>query len=311
MMMQKTCNVCGQSKDIVQFEKSSKSGYRNTCRQCRKLGTQGTVSFVCPVCGETFERAASYLNEIQRRGYKGTYCSALCQRTVAKKVNESDHQDILCFYEQGESAVEIAARYDVTSSVILRIFSKYNITPRQSSDYIKLGKYPHPTAGKGHSDQAIEKIRNATIKQFSTQESRDLAASNQAKAIADGKFAVVSLVEKTVESVLQMLEIDYSPQSLIRDPETKRFCACVDFELPNKIVIEVNGTYWHSDPRFYPDGPIHKSQINVDRAYTKKMKVLKKLGYQVVEIWEHDVDQDATTAVVSALRKIGLEVDPC
>lgn len=308
--MKKICKDCGQEKDILAFEKCSKTGYRNTCRRCRQLGKGEHISFTCPICGQVFERAASYLQEIQERGYKETYCSRACQRSNAKKVKKSDYQDILTAYEQGESAVEIALRYDATPTIILRVFAHYDIKPRQSSDYIKMGKYPHPTAGKGHTQQAIEKIRKATMRQFSTQEARAQAASKQSKAISDGKFAVVSQVEKTVEVVLQTLNIPYFPQSLIRDPQTKRFCGCVDFELPNNIVIEVNGTYWHSDPRFYPNGPIHKSQIQAAKAYAKKMEALKRLGYRVVEIWEYDINLDATAAVINALNGASCSLPP-
>lgn len=31
----KKCNKCLEEKDLYFFEKSSKNGYRNTCRKCR------------------------------------------------------------------------------------------------------------------------------------------------------------------------------------------------------------------------------------------------------------------------------------
>src|SRR6266487_844556 len=302
---QKRCKVCSQEKNISAFEKSSKTGYRNTCRKCRRLGKGERLTFICPICEKTFERSSHYLQEIKKQGYKEAYCSRGCRRTGSRKITEADYQNILVLYNLGEPATEIAIRYKVTPPVILRVLTKLNINPRRSYEYIKSGKRLHPTAGKGHTKEAVEKIRQANARQFSTQEARDQAASRQAKAIADGKFAVVSQIEKTVESVLQSLGISFKAQSLIRDPQTHRFLACVDFELDDKVVVEVNGTYWHSDPRFYPNGPIHKSQVHGHKTYTKKVRGLLELGYRITEIWEYDIQIDPTKAVTDALQKIG------
>ena len=78
----------------------------------------------------------------------------------------------------------------------------------------------------------------------------------------------------------------------------------VDFLLSEHVILEVNGTYWHADPRFYPDGPVHVSQKRTVEIYTKKMELLHSIGFQVIEIWEHDIKLNAHDAVISALNKI-------
>src|SRR5699024_281803 len=40
-----------------------------------------------------------------------------------------------------------------------------------------------------------------------------------------------------------------------------RFVACVDFMLSDGRALEVNGTFWHTDPRVYPDGPTFPAQV--------------------------------------------------
>jgi G:T-mismatch repair DNA endonuclease (very short patch repair protein) len=64
-----------------------------------------------------------------------------------------------------------------------------------------------------------------------------------------------------------------------------------DFCLPgNKKIIEVNGTYWHADPRVYNENDaVHdvlaKKIWNRDK---KKLGYAKRAGYDVLVVWELD-----------------------
>jgi G:T-mismatch repair DNA endonuclease (very short patch repair protein) len=65
----------------------------------------------------------------------------------------------------------------------------------------------------------------------------------------------------------------------------------LDFAFPEfKIAIECQGTYFHIDPRFYPDGP--KSSVqrrNFGRDKSKK-KFLDKMGWTMIELWETEIN---------------------
>ena len=83
---------------------------------------------------------------------------------------------------------------------------------------------------------------------------------------------------------------------LMLDGKLKR--KMVDFKLGNKV-IEYFGTYWHADPRKYPDDNIMiqkrkgavsaKSIRDDDNEYIEQ---LAKAGYELLVVWELDYTQD-------------------
>lgn len=68
----------------------------------------------------------------------------------------------------------------------------------------------------------------------------------------------------------------------------------IDFLLNNsKIIIEVNGDFWHCNPKQYEATYFHKTYKKFAKSIwnkdKKKILELKKLGYSVIVIWENDI----------------------
>lgn len=63
-----------------------------------------------------------------------------------------------------------------------------------------------------------------------------------------------------------------------------------DFYLTShNVAVEVNGTFWHSDPREYPDGPQTKKQRRVARSWNKKVRYATQRGIRIIVLWEKDL----------------------
>lgn len=134
-----------------------------------------------------------------------------------------------------------------------------------------------------------------------SEETKAKLSITTAKAIAEGRIPRVSGLEQRVEKVLHKLGINFLAQHGIRDVQG-RYGAVLDFYLPDEnIALEVNGTFWHSDPRAYPDGPVKHSQFRVAERYQKKLSFLTNQGVRVVEVWEMDFTADAEGSVRAAL----------
>lgn len=76
-----------------------------------------------------------------------------------------------------------------------------------------------------------------------------------------------------------------------------------DFYLPeHNVLIECDGTFWHADPRFFPDRdrlyPVQERQLVHDAA---KAALAAKRGYRLLRFWEDDVF-NRPHEVVSRLR---------
>lgn len=92
--------------------------------------------------------------------------------------------------------------------------------------------------------------------------------------------------EYQVEKILKEIEVKYEKEVKFKD--CKYIC---DFVI-DKVVIEVQGDYWHSNPKFYNINNLNKIQLyNFERDIDKK-NVLTQLGYKVIYIWENDIEND-------------------
>jgi len=64
-----------------------------------------------------------------------------------------------------------------------------------------------------------------------------------------------------------------------------------DFLLPKRILLEIQGTYWHADPRLYaPDRLTPTQRRNVERD-RQKASYAESQGYHLKVIWEQDLRQ--------------------
>lgn len=135
-------------------------------------------------------------------------------------------------------------------------------------------------------------------------ETRAKLSVSVSRAIADGRFPRVSRLEHRVAALLDAMGVSYLRQHPFREANGT-YGAVADFYLPEWCsVIEVNGTYWHADPRVYPNGPIHACQRRTLSRYERKVALLAKVGVQVAEVWEQDFNESPQEAVQMALSSI-------
>jgi G:T-mismatch repair DNA endonuclease (very short patch repair protein) len=138
----------------------------------------------------------------------------------------------------------------------------------------------------GHSDETRAKMSVATT-----------------RAIAEGRKSVVSQLEHEVAAELDRIGVRHVRQFGFRG-DRGRFAFVVDFWLPDVPgVIEVNGTYWHADPRVYP-GPLNATQRHNVGRYRRKVEYLNSIGIRVAEVWEQDFRRDPRKAVFDACQDL-------
>jgi len=99
-----------------------------------------------------------------------------------------------------------------------------------------------------------------------------------------------SKLETRIEECLKENNISYTHQFLLKINKTRRF---YDFYLPEfNIIIEVNGDYWHANPKVYKANDIinycfgKKKAKEIWEKDKKKKEFAKIKGYKVIYIWE-------------------------
>ena len=139
----------------------------------------------------------------------------------------------------------------------------------------------------GAQKTRLKRIASGSYKK--TEEQREKSRHSSCLAISENRLPASSKLEDSVVPALDSLGIEYIRQYAIRN-DKGRFVCVYDFFIPSRnVAIEVNGTFWHSDPRFYPDGPVHEVQKRGARRWARKLELAASLGHSIIELWEHDM----------------------
>lgn len=106
-----------------------------------------------------------------------------------------------------------------------------------------------------------------------------------------------SRLEEEFCGVLNQLKVTYS--RFFYSPEIKAF---YDFFIPSKnIIIEIDGDFWHCNPKTHPTPEYECQKRNLIRD-KEKNKWAKNQGFKLIRIWEYDIKNNIDK-VISSLKK--------
>jgi len=190
-----------------------------------------------------------------------------------------------------EKLIELYIKQDKTQEEISKIlgFSQTgigNIIKRcgiKSKGKARIGE-KNGMFGRTHTPEAIEKIREANTRQFLNPKNRYKHALLTCKQIQEGKTGkAYNKLENLYAEYLKSKDIKFVQQYRVSK-------YLFDFYIPEEnLLIEVNGTFWHADPRVYANKKLYPIQIKNLENDKNKIKKAISLGYKVKVVWEQDV----------------------
>lgn len=133
---------------------------------------------------------------------------------------------------------------------------------------------------------------------------KKLMSERTTRAIAEGKIRRVSKLEDRVADYLSSRGVSFVRQFGIRDPLSGRYLATLDFLVNDKIAVEVNGTFWHADPRFYDLESLKPAQLRSLEKWASKIEILERLEIPLIVVWEHDLKQDFSGTLDSIFSEL-------
>lgn len=108
-----------------------------------------------------------------------------------------------------------------------------------------------------------------------------------------------SKIEKQFGQFLKNLGLDVESQHQI-------LYKFFDFHIKGKkVLVELDGDYFHCNPRKYPNGPINKMQQESIKNDQYKTALAEAHGYKLIRIWEYDFRNDQK-GVIEKLKLKGL-----
>jgi very-short-patch-repair endonuclease len=106
------------------------------------------------------------------------------------------------------------------------------------------------------------------------------------------------LEDKFKEQILVPLNIEF--KHTFKATNYKFF---YDFIIPSKnLIIEVDGDFFHSNPKFYPEGPKYKTQIENNKNDQLKNQWAEDNGYKLLRFWEYDINNNPEI-IIEILKK--------
>lgn len=234
----------------------------------------------CINCGKSF-MASSF--DSHKKAGRGKFCSRQCAGKKSAKVTDSLKPRIVEMYQNGMDSRQIANLFDCTPGLIVQILRRAEIDMRHGKSHpgARNGMY-----GRTHTPEAKEKIRQANRRQFSTEEARQRHAGLVADQIAAGRTGKThNRLEQKFAAILDCMGIVYQQQYRL-----SRYS--YDFYIPSiNALVEVHGTFWHADPRFYQPGNLSAIQHRNIANDRRKANCATQHDYRLLVFWEHDINR--------------------
>lgn len=229
---------------------------------------------LCPVCNKKIE-LTPYLEKT-----RGKYCSLSCywQSLRGKKVFDRTGKKPWNFGKTKITDERIKAPKTAFKKGKKSIYKGLNFEQRYD---------------KEKAEKIKQKIRERTLEQY---KKGDFPKQTHTKPemIMKKEFIKMGFIEG----------VDFIHQKKMFD---KFFC---DFVFPKqKIIIEVQGDYWHANPMLFPynlDNPeedLNPVQIKGIKRDKSKEGYISKRGWKFIPVWEYDINNNLHV-ISKVLKKI-------
>lgn len=251
----------------------------------------------CPICN-----VAYYAESTRLKFGRQTTCSRACSYILRGKniQNNVALECATCGKKFNRAVSCVKGKHDSNFCS-----SACHYLGRSTGKSLRVVTKPYNVTEEGRAGwrEGAKKTRKLRIERDNyrhTEATRAKLSKSNALAIAKGRVKTSSRIESVVAAELSAIGIDFTAQFPVR-ADNGRFAFVFDFLLADGRALEVNGTFWHSDPRFFPEGPIHEIQKRNAIKWANKLAESARLGIEVIQVWEHDINKCASNAVRNAL----------
>ncbi len=286
-----TCAVCGAGFQVSPYFASGPRMRKYCSRKCSSTASIRETEHTCQQCGIIFQQKSFARNP-------GLFCSPTCLHEHRRQALPVE--DIIRLYQSGLTIYEIGKRFSVSGATIQYRLKTNGVARRDASTRFMGAN--NPMSGRTHTTESRQKIRAANAKQFSQPAARQRHAELTAQQIADGRTGKTNnSLEKRCAAILDQAKVTYKQGFRVG-----RFA--FDFYLPDSnILVECDGTFWHADPRRYPDrdclSRVQQHNVENDR---RKNALAAEEGFILCRLWEQDIIQNPAAVLETLCHQIAL-----
>ena len=283
----------------------------NWCsKACRGISSRLTVETKCEQCGRVFDVKP---HQIRRR-----FCSPECANawqscgmivaceTCGQPVRSIPSRPRLyCSHQCRATAQKTGVYLRCANCGAFRYSPRSHV--RQDVPFCSTGC---ATEFRKHNDaygsEIAAKIRAAHRGLWSDEEWAEPRRRELARRALETQEAGLyrrSQLELRVHDMLRSSRLSFEPWKRVT---SERFATCKEYDIyfpETDAYVEIHGSYWHADPRFYGDAsqlfPVQRHNLANDQI--KAAIVQEELGRPLYVVWEHDVyaHPDKTLALLT------------
>ncbi len=276
-MISRTCPLCNK---VFQFEKG-RSDPKYCNRKCANIAKRNRITKKCEQCGGSFSIKPNKGHQI--------YCSIQC----AGKAKEQEKLSLTCLHCGSIFAVGQNRPDAKYCSLSCKIDASKNEVKDRKCKYCgktfhahrrKYATYCSINCSHKDSSHKIECTCETCGSKFFRHNYNSSRRYCSHKCFQRTKKS--TSIELKVKAILDKLNVEYEEQVGL----DKFTC---DFLVENSLVIETDGTYWHSIP----------SAIERDK---RKNKCVKRHGYTILRLPEQKINEDIDACellIVATLRQ--------
>ena len=110
----------------------------------------------------------------------------------------------------------------------------------------------------------------------------------------------VSSQEIRIQTILNQLDVEYTANGFL-------YAYNWDLIFRNKVIIEVQGDFWHANPKFYKESDVLLDGLlakDVWKKDNRKRKLIESKGYTVHYFWESDINNMTNEEIYKLLKEI-------
>lgn len=224
----------------------------------------------------------------------------LITKTEKKRIINNDKEIILERYLNLETSKEIAKDYGVYNSTIIDYLHKWgaDVESRQ----VKILR--------SDLQENKDKIIKMFLDGFSTEEIGDEVGRKRQQISKflkkNGYFPIdprvrESSLERRFKKTLEELDIGYEQHFGL--------CARIyDFYIEDyQLLIEINGDYWHNNPKIYKDFPEDKKREAGQKRDDVKFNMARAYDFNILFIWESEMNNHADQ-IIKILKNLKYQI---
>ena len=256
----------------------------------------------------------------------------LCQFCKAESdgINAEVLKDL--YFKQNLSVIDISKKLNYPISTMYKIFIHFNVNRKSLSEtallseskriQTRLDKYGYShNFDKGCKSRVEwetklfneEGITNVFQRQSVKDKSLKTFLDRYKKEpwlykITSRGRGVVSNLNKKVFKILVDNNLDFDIEFKLKNPKARYYAYNIILKNSNKI-IEVNGDYWHGNPKLYKADDLLLKGSSQEITYKekwakdkKKIRFARNRGYKIIVIWEHDLKNNYDRVLQKILK---------